>query len=47
MRGYVDTPTNHGGVHINSGILNHAFYSRRSALGGMTWQVLGASITSR
>jgi Zn-dependent metalloprotease len=41
MRGYVDTPDDHGGVHINSGILNHAFYLAAVALGGMTWQVLG------
>ena len=31
----------HGGVHINSGIPNHAFYLAAIALGGNTWDVLG------
>ncbi|HEY0143866.1 MAG TPA: M4 family metallopeptidase, partial [Thermoanaerobaculia bacterium] len=30
-----------GGVHINSGILNHAFYRAAMAIGGKTWHVLG------
>jgi Zn-dependent metalloprotease len=41
MRGYVDTLEDNGGVHINSGILNHAFYRAATAIGGRTWQVLG------
>lgn len=30
-----------GGVHINSGIPNHAFYRAAKALGGYSWQSLG------
>jgi len=41
MRGYVDTPEDNGGVHINCGIPNHAFYLAAIALGGKTWEVLG------
>ena len=41
MRDYVDTPSDNGGVHINSGIPNHAFYLAAIALGGRTWEVLG------
>jgi Zn-dependent metalloprotease len=41
MRDYVDTPDDNGGVHINSGIPNHAFYLAAIALGGKTWEVLG------
>ena len=41
MRDYVDTFEDHGGVHINSGILNHAFYIAAMAIGGKTWEVLG------
>jgi len=41
MRGYVDTDDDNGGVHINSGIPNHAFYLAAVALGGRTWEVLG------
>jgi len=41
MRDYVDTPNDNGGVHINSGIPNHAFYLAAIALGGRTWEVLG------
>ncbi len=41
MRDYVDTDDDNGGVHINSGILNHAFYLAAVALGGWTWEVLG------
>ena len=28
-------------MHINSGILNHAFYRAAIAIGGKTWHVLG------
>ena len=38
MRDYVHTTDDHGGVHINSGILNHAFYLASTAIGGKTWQ---------
>jgi len=51
MRDYVDTATDNGGVHINSGIPNHAFYLAAIALGGRTWEVLGriwyVTLTSR
>jgi Zn-dependent metalloprotease len=51
MRDYVDTSDDHGGVHINSGIPNHAFYLAAIALGGRTWEVLGriwyVTLTSR
>ena len=41
MRDYVNTTDDNGGVHINSGILNHGFYLAAIALGGYTWEVLG------
>jgi Zn-dependent metalloprotease len=41
MRDYVDTGCDNGGVHINSGILNHAFYLAAITIGGRPWQVLG------
>jgi Zn-dependent metalloprotease len=41
MRDYVDTLEDNGGVHINSGIPNHAFYLAAIAIGGKTWEVLG------
>ena len=51
MRDYVDTTEDNGGVHINSGILNHGFYLAAMAIGGKTWEVLGriwyAALTDR
>jgi Zn-dependent metalloprotease len=51
MRNYVDTPDDNSGVHINSGIPNHAFYLAAIAIGGNTWEVLGriwyATLTQR
>jgi Zn-dependent metalloprotease len=41
MRDYVHTVEDNGGVHINSGILNHGFYRAAMAIGGKTWHVLG------
>ncbi len=41
MSGYVRTTADNGGVHINSGIPNHAFYLLASALGGHSWEVAG------
>ena len=41
MRNFVRTDDDHGGVHINSGIPNHAFYLAATAIGGHTWTVLG------
>jgi Zn-dependent metalloprotease len=48
MDGYVDLPDNdnpnndNGGVHVNSGIPNHAFYLVATALGGNAWETAGA-----
>ncbi|HJQ38508.1 MAG TPA: M4 family metallopeptidase [Thermoanaerobaculia bacterium] len=51
MRDYVETIEDNGGVHINSGILNHGFYRAARAIGGKTWKVLGwiwyAALTDR
>lgn len=41
MSGYVETQADNGGVHINSGIPNHAFYLTATALGGYAWQAPG------
>jgi Zn-dependent metalloprotease len=41
MRDYVRTSADGGGVHINSGIPNHAFYLAAIEIGGETWPVLG------
>jgi Zn-dependent metalloprotease len=47
MDDYVDLPddndprNDNGGVHINSGIPNHAFYLAATALGGHAWEVAG------
>ncbi len=41
MSDYVDTTDDNGGVHINSGIPNHAFYLAATALGGPAWEVPG------
>ncbi|MDP9842389.1 M4 family metallopeptidase [Streptosporangium lutulentum] len=47
MRDYVDLPddrnpaNDHGGVHINSGIPNHAFYLAATAIGGHAWEIAG------
>ena len=41
MSEYVDTATDNGGVHINSGIPNHAFYLAAIALGGHAWEKAG------
>lgn len=38
MAGYVETEEDNGGVHINSGIPNHAFYLVATALGGNAWE---------
>ncbi|KAI2484972.1 peptidase M4 [Pyrenophora tritici-repentis] len=34
-------PNNRGGVHINSGIPNHAFYLAAKSLGGSSWERAG------
>ena len=41
MSAYVDTPQDNGGVHINSGIPNRAFYLAATALDGPAWEVAG------
>jgi len=41
MADYVDTMDDNGGVHINSGIPNRAFYLAATAIGGDTWEGAG------
>jgi Zn-dependent metalloprotease len=41
MEGYVQTTDDDGGVHINSGIPNHAFYLAAVGIGGQTWEGAG------
>ena len=47
MDDYVNLPddgnpaNDHGGVHINSGIPNHAFYLAATAIGGNAWEHAG------
>ncbi|MGJ8668855.1 MAG: M4 family metallopeptidase [Oceanococcus sp.] len=38
---YVNTSSDHGGVHVNSGIPNHAFYLLSQYLGGHAWEKAG------
>lgn len=57
MRDYLDLPddndpsNDNGGVHINSGIPNHAFYLAATAIGGNAWEKAGriwyATLTDR
>ncbi|GHA87403.1 metalloprotease [Streptomyces chryseus] len=41
MEDYVRTGRDNGGVHINSGIPNHAFYLLATDLGGRAWERAG------
>jgi Zn-dependent metalloprotease len=41
MDQYVSTTQDNGGVHINSGIPNHAFYLIATELGGSAWEKAG------
>jgi Zn-dependent metalloprotease len=41
MKDYVSTIADNGGVHINSGIPNHAFYVTAVELGGFAWEKAG------
>ena len=41
MKDYVTTVSDNGGVHINSGIPNHAFYLIAMELGGSAWERAG------
>jgi Zn-dependent metalloprotease len=42
MDDYVQTTQDNGGVHINSGIPNKAFYTVATTLGGYAWEEAGA-----
>lgn len=37
MRDFIDTDIDHGGVHLNSGIPNRAFYLAAQSIGGYVW----------
>ncbi len=41
MQHYVFTTQDNGGVHINSGIPNHAFYLVATKIGGYAWEKAG------
>jgi Zn-dependent metalloprotease len=41
MRDFVQTAEDNGGVHINSGIPNHAFYATALEIGGYAWEKAG------
>jgi Zn-dependent metalloprotease len=41
MKDYVNTVSDNGGVHINSGIPNHAFYVTAVEIGGFAWEKAG------
>lgn len=41
MDGYVETTDDNGGVHLNSGIPNRAFYLAAEAIGGNAWESAG------
>jgi len=41
MKDFVQTSDDNGGVHINSGIPNHAFFLAATALGGNAWEKAG------
>jgi len=41
MTGYIETEDDNGGVHLNSGIPNRAFYLVATALGGNAWETAG------
>jgi Zn-dependent metalloprotease len=41
MNDYVLTIRDNGGVHINSGIPNHAFYLAAVEIGGYAWEKAG------
>lgn len=41
MAHYVETTDDNGGVHINSGIPNRAFYLAATAIGGYAWEKAG------
>jgi Zn-dependent metalloprotease len=41
MKNYQTMTADNGGVHVNSGIPNHAFYLAANLLGGKAWSVAG------
>ncbi len=41
MRDFIVTSEDNGGVHLNSGIPNHAFFLLADALGGAAWELAG------
>lgn len=41
MKGYLKMHEDNGGVHVNSGIPNHAFYLAATLLGGKAWETAG------
>jgi Zn-dependent metalloprotease len=41
MKDYLNTSSDNGGVHINSGIPNHAFYVCAIEIGGFSWEKAG------
>ena len=41
MNDYVKTTSDNGGVHINSGIPNRAFYLTATEIGGKAWEKAG------
>ncbi len=41
MSGYTNDPYDNGGVHLNSGIPNHAFYLACFEVGGYSWEKVG------
>lgn len=41
MKDYIVTSSDNGGVHLNSGIPNHAFYVTAREMGGYAWEKAG------
>jgi Zn-dependent metalloprotease len=41
MSNFDPSPEDNGGVHVNSGIPNHAFYLAATAIGGFAWEKAG------
>jgi len=41
MANYLDITEDNGGVHINSGIPNYAFYLAATSIGGNAWEKTG------
>ena len=41
MDDFIDTDYDDGGVHINSGIINRAFYISANEIGGNSWEKAG------